>query len=151
MLADSLGFRAIPWRYVRAFVIETGAVSDTSDLEQRLARQAEKAEAAEAETSIGEIIDTVKAYAKQETVGPLKGAGAWLGFGAAAAITLSIGLMLMLLGLLRLLQTEWTRSATGSLSWLAYLLVFVVTVALLAFTLSRIKKSTLGNEPLPKD
>ena len=147
MLAGSLGFRAIPWRYVRAFVIETGAVSDTSDLEQRLARQAEKAEAAEAETSIGEIIDTVKAYAKQETVGPLKGAGAWLGFGAAAAITLSIGLMLMLLGLLRLLQTEWTRSATGSLSWLAYLITFVVAVLFVVLALLRVKKATLTKEP----
>ncbi|NQY56882.1 MAG: phage holin family protein [Ilumatobacteraceae bacterium] len=97
--------------------------------------------------SLGEIVDTVKAYAKQETVGPLKGAGRWLGFGAAAALLLGVGLVFVLVGLLRLLQTEWDRSASGSLSWLAYLIVLAVAIAILAVTVSRIKKSTLNNEP----
>ena len=128
-------------------MIETWSVSDTSDLEQRLARQAEKARAAEADASVGEIIETVKAYAKQETLGPLKGAGAWLGYGAAAAFTLSVGLLFLLLGLLRLLQTEWTRSATGSLSWLAYVITFVVALIFVALALLRVKKATLNKEP----
>jgi len=127
-------------------VIETGSVSDTSDLEQRLARQAEKAKQAE-DASVGEIFEYVKAYAKQETLGPLKGAGSWLGYGFAAAAVLGLGLVLMLVGLLRLLQTEWERSATGNLSWLAYLIVLVVAGVLLALTLMRIKKSTLHKEP----
>jgi hypothetical protein len=122
------------------------SVSDTSDLEQRLARQAEKEKQAE-DASVGEIIDYVKAYAKQETLGPLKGAGSWLGYGLAAATTLGLGLVLMLLGLLRLLQTEWDRSASGNLSWLAYLVVLVVAGVLLVLTLQRIKKSTLHKEP----
>lgn len=121
-------------------------VSDTSDLEQRLARQAEKAKQAE-DASIGEVVDYVKAYAKQETLGPLKGAGSWLGYGFAAALALGLGLLLLLVGLLRLLQTEWDRSATGNLSWLAYLIVLVVASVLLALTLMRIKKSTLHREP----
>ncbi len=121
-------------------------VSDTSDLEQRLARQAEKAKQNE-QASVGEVIDYVKAYAKQETLGPLKGAGAWLGWGAAAALSLGLGLVLLLVGLLRLLQTEWDRSATGSLSWLSYLIVLIVAVILLALTLTRIKKATLHREP----
>ncbi|MEM9517261.1 MAG: phage holin family protein [Actinomycetota bacterium] len=97
--------------------------------------------------SLGEIVDTVKAYAKQETIGPLKGAGRWLGFGAAAALFLGIGLVFVLVGLLRLLQTEWDRSASGSLSWLAYLITFAAAAVILAITISRIKKSTLNNEP----
>ncbi len=121
-------------------------VSDTSDLEQRLARQAEKANHAD-DASVGEIIDYVKAYAKQETLGPLKGAGNWLGYGFAAAVALGLGLVLMLVGLLRLLQTEWERSATGNLSWLPYLIVLVVAAGLLALTLMRIKKATLHKEP----
>ena len=128
-------------------MIETDAVSDTSDLEQRIARQAEKARAAQEEASVGDIVDYVKAYAKQETVGPLKGAGQWLGYGAAAAFLLSIGVMLLLLGLLRLLQTEWTRSATGSLSWVAYLITLLVAVVAIALAISRIKKATLSKEP----
>lgn len=127
-------------------MIETVSVSDTSDLEQRLARQAEKASQAE-DASIGEVIDYVKAYAKQETLGPLKGAGSWLGYGFAAAVALGLGLLLMLVGLLRLLQTEWDRSARGNLSWLAYLIVLVVAALLLVFTLTRVKKSTLHKEP----
>ena len=121
-------------------------VSDTSDLEQRLARQADKAHQAE-DASVGEVIDYLKAYAKQETLGPLKGAGSWLGYGFAAAIALGLGLVLVLVGLLRLVQSEWDRAATGNLSWLAYLIVVVVATVLLALTLTRIKKSTLHKEP----
>ena len=99
------------------------------------------------DASLGDVIDAVKAYAKQETVGPLKGAGQWLAYGAAGAFTLGLGLFLLLLGGLRALQTEWERSAEGALSWIPYAIVFVVTLLLLALTISRIKKSTLNNEP----
>ncbi len=121
-------------------------VSDTSDLQERLARQAAKATQAE-EASVGEVIDYVKEYAKQETIGPLRGAGAWLGWGFAAAVSLGLGLVLLLVGLLRLLQTEWERSATGSLSWLSYLIVLIAALIVLAITLMRIKKATLHKEP----
>jgi hypothetical protein len=94
--------------------------------------------------SVSEVFEFVTDYAKQETIGPLRGAGRWLGFGVLAAIMLGTGIALMLLGLLRLLQTEWTRSASGSLSWLAYLIVLVVGALVLAFTLSRIRKTTLN-------
>jgi cytochrome c biogenesis protein CcdA len=99
------------------------------------------------EASLGDVIEFVKAYAKQETLGPLKGVGRWLAFGAAAAFVMGLGLMIMLLGVLRLVQTEWDRAASGSLSWLAYLITFIVTVVLLIVTLLRVKKSTLNKEP----
>ena len=98
----------------------------------------------------GEVIEFVKAYAKQETLGPLKGAGSWLGYGAAAAFAMGLGLLLVLLGVLRLVQTEWERSATGSLSWVAYAITLAVTVLFLVLTLVRIKKTYLNKEPLPK-
>ena len=72
---------------------------------------------------------------------------AWLGWGFAAAVSLGLGLVLLLIGLLRLLQTEWERSATGSLSWLSYLIVLIVALIVLAITLMRIKKATLHKEP----
>ena len=99
------------------------------------------------EGSIGDVVDYIKTYAEQQTVGPIKGAGRWLAYGAVAALTLSIGLIILLLGVLRLVQTEWDRSATGSLSWLAYLITLALAVLLLVFTLSRIKKATLNKEP----
>jgi len=128
-------------------VIETVSVSDTNDLQERLDRRAEKAQAAENEASVGDIVEYVKAYAKQETLGPLKGVGAWLAYGAAAAFLLGVGIVLLLVGLLRLLQAEWTRSATGSLSWLAYLITLLVAIAVVALAISRVKKSTLHKEP----
>lgn len=97
--------------------------------------------------SIGEVVDYVKTYARQQTVGPLKGAGRWLGFGAVGALALGLGLSLVMLGLLRLLQTEWDRSARGSLSWLAYAITLVVCVVLLVVTITRINKSSLNKEP----
>lgn len=121
-------------------MIETVFVADTNDTPQPRPKKTEDA-------SVGEVFDYVKTYALQETVGPLKGAGRWLGYGVAAALTLGLGLMFLLIGLLRVLQTEWDRSGTGSLSWLAYLVTFIVTVILLTLTILRIKKSTLNNEP----
>lgn len=88
----------------------------------------------------------VTTYAKQETIGPLKGAGKWLAMGTAGAALLGLGLSLVVLGLLRLVQTEWDRAAEGSLSWLAYLIAFVVTVAFLALALSRINRDSLNKE-----
>jgi hypothetical protein len=97
--------------------------------------------------SIGDVVDFVKTYAQQQTIEPIKGAGQWLAYGAVAAFTLSIGLIISLLGVLRLVQTEWSRSSSGSLSWLAYLITLGLAVLLLVFTLSRIKKATLNKEP----
>ncbi|MET0146713.1 MAG: hypothetical protein ABW328_18275 [Ilumatobacteraceae bacterium] len=97
-------------------------------------------------TSITGVVDLVKTYAKQETLGPLKGAGKWLALGTAGAALLGVGLALVLLGLLRLIQAEWPRAASGSLSWLPYVIVLVVCVlfALLAF--SRINRDSLYKE-----
>lgn len=93
--------------------------------------------------SVGDVVDLVKTYAKQETIGPLKGAGRFLGFGAAGAVALGIGGILVLLGLLRLVQTELDRTARGSLSWLAYVIVLVVAGAAIALAVSRINRDTL--------
>ena len=99
------------------------------------------------DASLGDVIEFVKAYAKQETIGPLKGAGHWIGFGVGAAVAMGLGLTIVLLGVLRLIQTEFDRLATGSLSWAAYAITLVITLVLLAVTLLRVKKSTLNKEP----
>ena len=98
------------------------------------------------DTSIEGLAYLVRDYAKQETLGPLKGAGRWLGYGVAGALLLGLGLALILLGLLRLIQTEWGRASSGSLSWLAYLIVLVICALLMVLTLSRINKPSLNKE-----
>jgi len=125
-------------------VLETGAVDPTTSSTSTPAGTSQESSKA---ADLGEIVDYVTAYAKQETLAPLKGAGRWLAFGTAAAFLLGIGLMLVLLGLLRLIQTEWEWSASGSWSWIAYLVVLVVCVIVLAVTLSRIKRDQLNKDP----
>ena len=102
------------------------------------------------DASIGDVVEFVKTYAKQETLGPLKGAGSWMAFGVAGAFALGIGLVLMMLGVLRLFQAEISWAAGGSWSWTAYTFVLLITSVLLVLTIMRIKKATLNKEPLPK-
>lgn len=97
--------------------------------------------------SVGEVVEFVKTYAKQETVGPLKGAGRWIAVGAVSALLLGLGLFLLLLGLLRLLQTETGLDTSEHWSWVPYLIVLAVTALFLVFTLSRINKTFLTKEP----
>ena len=95
---------------------------------------------------VGDVVDLVKEYAKQETLGPLKGAGRWLALGSAGAAFLGLGLVLVLLGVLRLLQSE-LDAFNGSFSWVPYIVVLALCLGLAYIALSRVKKATLGKEP----
>ncbi len=95
---------------------------------------------------VGDVIDVVKEYARQETLGPLKGAGRWLALGTVGSLLLGLGSILVLVGTLRLLQTE-TSMFDGAWSWVPYLIVLVLALVLTVVTLSRVKRATLGKEP----
>lgn len=98
------------------------------------------ADATKDQGEIGEVIELVKSYVRQETIGPLKGLGRKVGIGLAGALLIGLGLFFLALGLLRLVQDKIPRLATGSLSWLAYLVVVVFCVIVTVIALSRIKK-----------
>ena len=87
-----------------------------------------------------ELWGLTKDYARQETVEPLKGVGRYLGYGAAGALLLGIGVILLMLAGLRALQTETGDALDGNLSWLPYLIVLVVASALVAWAVSRISR-----------
>ena len=53
-----------------------------------------------------ELWGLTKDYARQETIDPLKGVGRYLAYGAAGALLGSLGVILLMLSLLRALQTE---------------------------------------------
>ena len=93
------------------------------------------------------IIELVKQYAAQETLGKLKGARRWLVFGAAGSVLLGLGLMLLLLGGLRFVQTEFDTTFDGAWSWVPYALVVLASAIVLAVAISRVKKATLAKEP----
>lgn len=93
---------------------------------------------------VGEVIQLVKDYARQETIGPLRGAGRWLGFGIAGAICLAIGSAFAVLGVLRLVQTETDDTFRGRwMSLIPYLIAFVVAALIIAIAVMRISRPTL--------
>lgn len=87
-----------------------------------------------------ELWELGTAYAKQETIDPLKGLGRFVSFGVGGAIALGVGLVLLLLSGLRALQTETGSTFTGNLSWAPYLIVLAVGSLLIALALMRITK-----------
>ena len=98
--------------------------------------------------TIAELWELLKAYAKQETIDPLKGLGVYLAIGLGAALSTALGVGLLLLGLLRLLQAEshgWV-DASGRSSVAPYLLLFLVSVLLIYLLARRIPKQ-FGDHP----
>ena len=94
--------------------------------------------------SISEVIDLVKDYAKQETLGPIKGAGRWLAAGAAGAALLGAGCVLLVLGVLRMVQNEFGKSFRGSWTTMVpYLFAFVASLTVMGIAAWRISKKTL--------
>jgi len=87
-----------------------------------------------------ELWELAVAYARQETIDPLKGLGRFLGYGVGGAIALGIGVSLLLLSGLRALQTETSTTFTGNLSWAPYLIAVAVGLLLIALAVLRISK-----------
>ena len=69
----------------------------------------------------GELFQLVVDYAKQETLGPLKGLGRFVAFGLVGSTFLAVGLSVLLLAGLRALQTETGTTFSGNRTWLPYL------------------------------
>jgi hypothetical protein len=87
-----------------------------------------------------QLWDLVRAYAKQETIEPIKGLGRYAAMGVAGSAFLSIGLLLLVLGGLRALQTETGDTFDGSWSWAPYLIALVATGIVLALVLRGTRK-----------
>ncbi len=93
---------------------------------------------------IGQMVQLVKDYATQEALGPVKGAGRWLAFGAAGAFAIAIGSLFLVLGLLRMLQTEFPGTFGGNwTSMWPYAIAFGFALLVIGLAVSRIGKGTL--------
>jgi hypothetical protein len=78
-----------------------------------------------------DAISLVIAYIKQETLDPLKQLGRFVLFGTLGSVTIAVGTVMLLIAALRVLQTE-TGAFHGNLSWLPYLIVAVLALAVIA-------------------
>jgi flagellar biosynthesis protein FliQ len=91
------------------------------------------------------------AYARQETVDPLKSLGRSLGWGLLGSVLLAMAALFASLSVLRLLQDE-TDVFNANLSWLPYLVVAVLMLAVTAvavMTISRASQRRRSNEERP--
>lgn len=73
--------------------------------------------------TLQELWELLVAYARQETIGPLKQIGRYVGYGVGGAVLVGIGVVFLALAALRALQTETGSTFTGNLSWIPYLIV----------------------------
>ena len=88
----------------------------------------------------GDFVHLVIDYAKQETLGPVKGLGRFVAFGVAGSVALAAGAVLLLLGALRALQSETGSTFTGHLSWLPYFITGALALVVLGLAAWRITK-----------
>lgn len=98
------------------------------------------ADQAEEPKSLPGVVDDLRqlviAYAKQETLEPLKSLGRFVAYGVAGSIALGIGAVLLLLGGLRLLQTQTGSLFKGNWSWLPYFTVAALCGVVVALAMS---------------
>ena len=88
-----------------------------------------------------EFVDMAVAYVKQESLGPLKGLGRFVAFGMLGSMLLAVGLFILLIGLLRALQTETGSTFGGNLSWLPYLITAGAALLVAGLSVWRITKT----------
>ena len=86
-----------------------------------------------------ELWEMLVAYAKQETVEPLKGLGRYVAFGGLAALVGGIAIILLTLAGLRGLQTHNGGHLDGNWNWVPYLAALVLLGALIALAVRQIK------------
>lgn len=124
--------------------IEQAKKDAEKEVEREKAKREKAARGDKGVGQLGEAINLVKQYARQETLGPLRGAGRWIAFGAIGSVLLAFGSVLLVLGLLRVLQTDTSDTFSGRwMSLLPYLIALVVAGAVIGLAVSRISKRSL--------
>lgn len=89
---------------------------------------------------VSDLISLVVAYAKQETITPLRSLVRFVAWGVAGALLIAVGSVLATLTVVRLLQGELGHHLGGNLSWVPYSAAAVVAAAGAAFTATRISR-----------
>lgn len=97
-------------------------------------------------SQVSDLVDSVKQYARQETLEPLKGAARWVGVGSVAALFLGMALVFVTLGVLRLSQDIGGTLLDGSWSFVHYFITLSVVAVLVFVTFSRVSRRSLAKD-----
>lgn len=95
---------------------------------------------------VSDVVDSVRAYAIQETIGPARGAARWLAFGSLGALFLGTGTVLLSLAVLRVVQDLGGTTLEGTWSFVPHLVSAVILAVVSVAALSRIRRTTLGKD-----
>ncbi len=98
---------------------------------RQLDPKAARVSAAQGAGGAKEAVRLAVAYAKQETIDPVKSLGRYLAYGAIGAILMGFGMVLLTLGLLRRIQTGTGHHLTRTLSWIPYSLTALAALVAL--------------------
>jgi H+/Cl- antiporter ClcA len=92
-----------------------------------------------------ELWALTKDYARQETLDPFKDLLRYVGFGVGAAVVGGIGFVMLLLAVLRFLQTETGERFAGNGSIWPYVIVIVVAIVAVVIAYLLIKRKPKRN------
>jgi len=95
---------------------------------------------------VGDLVDSVKQYARQELLEPIRGAIRWVGVGSVAALSLGLALVFFTLAVLRISQDLGGTVLDGSWSFLHYFITLLVVAIVVAVTFSRVSRRSLAKD-----
>ena len=96
-----------------------------------------------AQDPLVDLVDSVKTYAKQETIDPIRGAARWVFVGTVASVSLGLALVFFALAVLRFSQDVGGEALDGSWSFVHYLITLIVVSLFVALSVSRIQQKSL--------
>jgi flagellar biosynthesis protein FliQ len=95
--------------------------------------------------SVQRDLDEIKTlalrYIKEETIQPIKEMGRFVLWGAVGSLLVGFGYFFLLFGALRFLQDQF-KVLDGTLSWIPYLIVVVLSAIVIGLTVWRIVSGT---------
>jgi hypothetical protein len=96
---------------------------------------------------VADTIDLVREYVRQETLGPLRGAGRWIGYGLLGSLLVGTGCIFLVLGALRLVQTEFGDVFAGRwMSLVPYVVALVLSLIVAVLALRRVNTTPLQRD-----
>jgi hypothetical protein len=100
--------------------------------------------------TVGELKELLVAYARQETVDPIRSLGRYLAFGLIGSAFVGLSAVFLSLSVLRVLQTETGDAFDGNWSFVPYLVTLAAVVfalAIIGLAIKRVRDAQAPRTP----